>query len=147
MGWLLLFLALIVGTFFLLKDGINSNFGMFLDHLVKAAFVHFIIGTIVLFILILTIRKPWPSFLRINRSQWWIWTSGLLGVFIVISLIMIVSRIGVMVFFSLVIKGQVLASLFLDHYGLIEFNQYPFNFLRLDCVLFLLSGVVLIQIF
>jgi len=50
MGWLLLFLALIAGTFFLLQGGINSNLGMFLNHLVKAAFVPFVIGTIVLFI-------------------------------------------------------------------------------------------------
>jgi len=143
----LLFFALIAGTFFLLQAGINSNLGMFLDHPVKAAFVSFVVGTIVLFIWILTIRKPWPSFLSINRSQWWIWTGGLLGVFIVMISIMIAPRIGVTVFFSLVIKGQVLASLFLDHYGLIGFDQHPINFLRLVGVLFLLSGVVLVRIF
>jgi transporter family-2 protein len=48
---------------------------------------------------------------------------------------------------SLIIAGQMLASIFLDHFGIIGYPVHPLNIWRFVGVVLIVGGVVLIRIF
>jgi transporter family-2 protein len=48
---------------------------------------------------------------------------------------------------SLIIAGQMSASLFLDHFGWLGFQVHPVSGLKMLGVVLLLGGVVLIRLF
>ncbi len=72
------------------------------------------------------------------------YAGGLLGAVYVVGVIALAPRLGALLTFALVIAGQLLASLLLDHLGLL-YPRHPVNLPRLLGALLLLAGVVLIR--
>ena len=54
-------------------------------------------------------------------------------------------RIGALLLLSLTVAGQMVASIVVDHYGLLGFPQQPATLLRLLGVAFLVAGIVLVS--
>jgi transporter family-2 protein len=48
---------------------------------------------------------------------------------------------------ALVVAGQMLASLLLDHFGWLGYDLHPMNLWRLAGVILLVAGVVMIRMF
>ncbi len=82
-----------------------------------------------------------------SGSPWWVWTGGLLGVVFVLVSLGLVNRLGAAFLFALVVVGQMLASLVIDHYGLFGVSEHTVSPLRILGVMLLLGGVVLIRFF
>jgi bacterial/archaeal transporter family-2 protein len=96
-------------------------------------------------LLILALRDPVPAANLVTRVPWWAWGGGALGsVFIVLG-IFLVPQIGAATFFTLVIAGQMLASVAFDHFGWLGLTQRPVDASRLIGVALLIGGVVLIR--
>lgn len=145
MSWLLLVLALTAGVFLPLQAGINAQLRNYTGHPVIASFISFLVGTLVLLVIALVLRLPWPSQTGISNTPWWVWTGGALGAVFVFLTIVLADTLGAAVLVALIIAGQMLASVVLDHYGLVGFSRHPINPGRILGVLLLLSGVILIR--
>jgi transporter family-2 protein len=72
------------------------------------------------------------------------WLGGLTGVIYVVSSAALAARLGSAGWLSLVIAGQIVASLLLDHFGLVGFDARPVNALRVAGAFLLLAGVYLV---
>jgi len=83
----------------------------------------------------------------ISRHPWWIWSGGLLGAFLVASTVVLAPRLGAASMVALIVAGQMLASICLDHFGWIGYPVHPVSGLRMLGVFFLVGGVVLIRMF
>lgn len=87
-------------------------------------------------------RGTLPAF---NAVPVWAWFGGALAAYYLVSSLVAIPKLGVAAVFSLVIAGQVIASLALDTTGAFGVSQIPLSLSRIVGTALLLSGVILIQ--
>jgi transporter family-2 protein len=145
--WLLVLFALAAGGGFSVQSVVNYNLRVTVSDPVRAAFISFLTGTVILFVFSLAIPKRWPDPATLVNAPWWIWIGGIFGVAMVLSAILVAPRLGTAVFISLVVTGQLVASLLIDHYGFLGIARHPISIWRVCGAAFLLAGVVLIRRF
>jgi transporter family-2 protein len=137
-------MALLAGTAIALQTGVNSQLRVWLGNPMQSALVSFAVGTIALALYVLPQRQSW-TFTGEGNRPWWIWTGGLLGAYVVTALILLAPRLGASLLIALVVAGQMITALVLDHFGLLGFPQQRISLLRLLGGALLIVGVILIR--
>jgi bacterial/archaeal transporter family-2 protein len=89
-----------------------------------------------------TERGSLPAFDALPK---WAWFGGVLAVYYLVAALIAIPKLGAAAVFSLVIAGQMLASLVLDSTGAFGVTQIFLSPSRVLGTVFLLIGVVLIQ--
>jgi transporter family-2 protein len=145
MEGLLILFAFVAGALLVVQAGVNGQLGLRLGQPMLATLASFAIGTVALILYVLAARTPWPEVRTLTRYPWWVWTGGLLGCIYVLATVVLAPRLGAAMFISLVVAGQMVASLLLDHFGLIGFPERPITAARLLGAILLAVGVVLIR--
>ena len=145
--WPFILLAFVAGFMLPTQAGINMQLNQWSQSVILAAMISFAVGTIGLFVYALILRIPWPTMSTITHHPWWIWTGGLLGAFLVASTVVLAPRLGAASMLSLIVAGQMTASLALDHFGWLGYQVQPVSGLRILGVVLLVSGVALIRFF
>ena len=145
--WLYILLALAAGFCLPTQAGINTQLNLWSHSTILTATISFAVGTIVLAVYTLILRVPWPTGEAVTHYPWWIWTGGFLGAFLVASTVVLAPRLGAASMMSLIIAGQMFASLFLDHFGWLGYQVQPASGLRMLGMALLVGGVVLIRLF
>ncbi len=143
--WIFLLIGLLAGAVAPVQAGVNAQLRQFSGHAVWTALASFTIGTLSLLAYFLIARLPWPETASLGRAPWWAWLGGLLGAYYVLSAVVVAPRLGAAVLVALIIAGQLIVALALDHFGLVGYPQHPVNLARVVGALFLLIGVILIQ--
>jgi transporter family-2 protein len=145
LGFLSALLVIGAGVSFVMQQAVNADLRTTLNSAAWAGFVSYLGGTLCMLLLALAMRQSVPLGGEILRSNWWAWTGGFFGaVYIAIS-ILLVPRLGTAVFLSLLVAGQMLASLVFDHYGLFGVPRHSADPSRLLGALLLIGGVILIR--
>jgi len=146
---MLAFIILAVAAGFCLptQAGINAQLNLWCRSPVLAAAISFAVGTLSLVVYGLIIRVPWPAGDTVVRYPWWIWSGGVLGAFFVASCVFLAPRLGAAPMVGLIVTGQMLTSILLDHFGWLSYELHPISALRMLGVVFLIGGVVLIRLF
>jgi bacterial/archaeal transporter family-2 protein len=138
-------LAIAAGFCLPTQAGINSRLNIWAQSPVLAAAISFGVGTAALIVYAIILRVPLPAISSARQYPWWIWSGGFLGAFLVAATIVLAPRLGAASMIALVVSGQMLASVVLDHYGLIGYTVHPINAWRICGMLLLVGGVVLIR--
>ena len=147
MNYFWILLALIAGFTLPTQAGINAQLQThWAKHPALASLVSVAVGTICLTVYCLFMRIPLPS-LAGSTTQWWHWVGGALGAVFVTAVTFLAPRLGAVTMVGLVIAGQMLASVILDHYGLLGFSQKPLNVMRIVGIMMLIGGVLLVRRF
>jgi transporter family-2 protein len=141
----LMFLVFLAGAILPIQAGFNIQIGRTVQQPVFAAFASFLIGTIALFIYLLSVKFNFSSITATQSVSPIFWTAGILGAFYVASVIIIAPKLGTALTFSLIVRGQMIISLILDHFGLLGFSIKEINWQRILGVVFLVLGVLLIR--
>ncbi len=147
MRYFLMLLAITVGCLLPIQASINAKLGTFLKAPIMAALVNFIVGGFILLIVIIGTRTPNNILLAIKEAPAYAWVGGLMGSIYVTSIIFLVPRLGAALSFGLIIAGQMVFSLALDHFGFFGVTVQPVNWGRIMGVLLIFAGIVLIQKF
>lgn len=142
---LLLFFAVVAGSLLPIQAGINAQLAKNLGHPLLAASVSFTLGTLTLLLYTFVFHIPLPSLSRAMQAPWYLWTGGFLGVIYLTATIILAPLLGAATMVGLIVVGQMLASITLDHFGLIGFPVHPFGFWRAVGTIFLIVGMILIQ--
>lgn len=140
-------LALIAGACAPTQAGINSQLGSVMGTPSLAAMISFMIGALGLTAYVLVAGVSWPPIRTFTEIPWWMWTGGLMGAFLVFVSIILAPKLGAATTLGLMIAGQMLTSLVLDHFGIVGYEEHPTNIWRITGVCLLLAGVVLIKKF
>ena len=138
-------IAVVAGIALPFQAGINGQLRMYLQHPLRATLGNFVVGSLLLFVLTLFIRQPWPALSDALRGPWWMWLGGALGTLYVVSAIVVLPRLGASVTFALVVSGQMIASLAIDRFGLFGLTPTPLTLVRAVGALMIVSGVYLLQ--
>ena len=113
---------------------------------VNAAFVSFAVGTAALGILAVILQAK-PDLEASRALPWYAWVGGLYGAIFVVAAAWGVPRLGVATTITLMVAGQLLLSLFLDHFGAFGAPQHPISLGRLAGVALVLAGVLMVRRF
>ena len=140
-------LAIVSGAVLPIQAGLNTKMGKAVGDPVYAAFISFLVGSVGLFIYSLATKVDLGQVTNAQSVDWTVWTAGLLGAFYVAAVIILVPKIGVALTFGLVVTGQMVLSLVLDHFGLLGVPLHHINWQRIVGVLLLIGGVLLIRNF
>ena len=147
MLWAYLLLALAAGAMLPFQAGINAELAHWVNSPFRAAFVSFLVGTLVLLVVAALVFKPLPSWTRLGDAPWWVWLGGALGAIYVTGAIISAPKLGAATLVALVVAGQALASLAVDHFGWVGFEENPISVGRIGGMLLIAAGVVLVRIF
>ena len=141
----LLLLAIFIGCLLPVQTGVNAQLRTFLGDPLATALVSFIVGTAALLAAVVCLRIPVPFVEAWAQSNWWQWTGGLLGAIYIAIVVVLAPRLGAGTTVATVVGGQMVASIVLDHFGLVGFPEHPISALRLLGAGLVMLGVLLIQ--
>lgn len=139
----LLMLGLAGGVALASQAGVNSQLRQYLHSPYQAAFFSFLVGTLVLGMVVLLQSQTRIQWQEIMGVPVWLWVGGLLGAFGVSVSIILAPRLGAVNLTIVIVCGQLLAALVLDHFGWLGFEKHPINWQRISGVLLVIAGLVL----
>lgn len=140
----LLALPLLAGSMLTLQAGINGQLAKSLNGVLAASVVSFAVGSTALLVLAL-VNRDLPNWPALKTLTWWEWSGGLLGAFFIATAAFAGTRIGALLFMTLVLSGQLGMAVLLDHKGWAGFSESPFTTGKAMGLALIISGVWLIR--
>ena len=143
--YFLLFVALVAGAVLPVQTAVNNKMAVTVGSPVLGALVSFAVGTLSILIYSIASGESLASVPDSKDAPLIAWIGGLLGAFFVTSTIILLPRIGVAMTISLIIAGQMITALIMDHFGLLGLEVRQISFLRVMGMILISLGVVLIR--
>ena len=142
---LLALLAAGAGACIALQATANTRFRANLDSPAYAAFLS-ICGTfITACTFMLLLRPSTPSAGAVRQMEWWNWVGGPLGALIVLAGATLTRQLGAAAFIALVVGGQLLCSMLLDHFALMGLKEAPITPGRAFGAVLVVAGVMCVK--
>jgi transporter family-2 protein len=138
-------LAVAAGISIVIQQALNANLRHALDSAAWSGFASYFVGVICMALLAIALRDPVPSAAVASRIPWWAWSGGLFGAIFIGLAIYLVPVLGAATFISVLIAGQMIASITFDHFGWLGLEQRTIDLPRLAGAALLIAGVVLIR--
>lgn len=145
MTWLYLFHALVAGMLVPVQTGLNAMLARHVGGPALSALISFLVGTVVLVAYLVVLRTPVPAWSALSAAPLWLYLGGVVGAFFVTSATLLAPKLGAATLLALIIAGQMIASVIIDHYGMLGFAQHSVTHWKLLGVALLIAGVVLIR--
>jgi transporter family-2 protein len=145
--YLYMLIALLAGAMMPTQAATNNKMAAFVDSPILAALVSFAVGTLALFAYVLLTGIPVGDLAGLKNAPPVAWIGGFLGAFFVAAAVTLVPRLGVAMTFSLIIAGQMVVTLVIDHFGLLGVPVKEVSLIRVGGILLITAGVVLIRKF
>ena len=133
----LLPLAMGIGIAMSIQTAINSQLREYVHSPLQAALLSFLVGTIVLAIFVFFQSTPKLTMYHLGQIPWFLWLGGCLGVYAISLSIYTAPQLGFLTLSALIIFGQIMMSMLLDHFGWLGVEKTTLNWQRL------LGGVVI----
>lgn len=145
MAWPHVMLAVAAGAMLPLQAAINARLARLVGSPLWAAGISGLVLTAVLALLAGVALRAGPRTEGLGGAPWWVWTGGLCGAVVLSATTAIAPRLGTAGMIALVMAGQVLCSLVLDHYGALGLPVLPISAKRLAAAALLLAGAALMR--
>jgi transporter family-2 protein len=146
-NYFFIILAILAGMVMPTQAAINNKLAEYVESPILSAFISFAVGTLALFLYILAAGIPLGNLVNAKNAPLVAWLGGILGAFFVTATVVLVPKIGVALTFSLIIAGQMLVTLVIDHFGVFGVPEKPVSVLRVVGAALITIGVVLIRKF
>jgi transporter family-2 protein len=142
-------LTVVAGAAAALQPGVNIRFGEIAGHRLYGAVLNFGVGLLAMIVA----RRVWSRFERvgapdvaaIRRGPWWMWIGGACGAYFVVMAVLMGERFGNTNFFAAMVGGQLITSLFIDHFGGMGLAKVRINPARVFGALLIGAGMVAIK--
>lgn len=142
---LLMVITAVTGALLPIQAGVNSRLGKISGGPVTAAFISFLVGTVLLAAYILISKKQTLHWSSLQTASVWLFTGGVIGAFYVSASTSIIPTLGTALTFSLIISGQLIAAMIIDHFGWLGMEVKEINIGKLTGAALLIAGVILIR--
>ncbi len=143
--WLIL-VAVAVGGLVPFQSSINAHLGQFVKSPLQATLINFLGGVLILLIILLLFYKnPFPSITEIKQIPWYLFFGGLFGVTFVTTVVILTPKIGITNMLAGAMVGQLILSAVIDHFGLLNIPVHPISWQRALGICMLIGGIALTQ--
>ena len=145
--YFLLLLALLAGAMLPTQAAVNNRLAMAVESPVIAALISFVVGTLGLAAYVILSGGSFAEIASAKNAPPVAWTGGLIGAFFVASVVILLPRLGVAMTFSLIVAGQMILTLAIDHFGLLGVPVRPMTLARVAGVALVIAGVIIVRKF
>lgn len=142
--WIII--AFVSGAFLPIQAGLNNRMGKAIDSPVHASLISFIVGALAV-LLYSIITKQHVAWVGLRNAPVYVFMAGILGAFYVTSIILAFPQIGPAMTFGIIVAGQMIMSVLLDHFNILVAQQHAVNVWKLLGVVLIVTGVVIIRKF
>ena len=140
-------LALVSGVCLAMQVAINAGLSRAVGHPIIAALISVCVTAACLVVAMVMLRIAAPARAALGGVAPWAWSGGALGALYLTFTITAVPRLGAAIVVAVIIAGQLLTSLLLDHIGAFGLPEHGVSPLRVVGAVALVAGVVLIRFF
>ncbi|KWV55542.1 hypothetical protein AS156_05665 [Bradyrhizobium macuxiense] len=144
-AWFLYLLALGAGISVSVQQVLNGNLRSALNSPAWAGFVSYLGGLLTMAVVLVVLREPAPSLKLVTATPWWAWSGGILGGVFILLMILLLPSLGAATLLALVVAGQMLAGIAMDHFGVFGLPPHPVSVSRLIGIALVIGGVLLIR--
>ena len=145
--YLYILMALAAGAMMPTQAATNNKMAEAVGSPILSAFLSFVVGTVALLFYVLASGVSLGSLASVKDAPPIAWAGGLFGAFFVTAGVTLVPRLGVAMTFSLLIAGQMIVTLIIDHFGLLGLPVKEVSMARVAGIVLIAAGVVLIRKF
>ncbi len=131
----------LAGATLAVQVGMNATMRNHIGSPMAAALANFAVGTIFLFLAVSLGRGNLAGLAQAGTAPWWTWGAGILGGLYIAASAAIGPTLGGATFLALIVAGQVVTALVLDHYGLLGFPVRPLDAWRLTGAFLVVGGM------
>ena len=142
--YLLLPLSLLLGLSLASQAGVNAQLRLALNSPIQAAFISFLVGTVILGVIAFAQGLPWFKAGAMAALPWWAWAGGFLGAFNIAMAVFLAPKLGALVLTTSVVCGQIIASLVLDQNGWLGYPKLELSIGRIAGAALIVAGVLLV---
>ena len=141
---LFLAIAFLVGALITVQVGANTRLKEAFGEVLPAVIISSSVGVLILAGVALIGRASWPSAATLAGVPWWGWLGGVLGAVYAIATVLLARTLGAATLTALVVTGQLVCSVALDHFGALGFTEHAVSVGRVVGCLLMVGGIVLI---
>ncbi|HVX52760.1 MAG TPA: DMT family transporter [Chitinophagaceae bacterium] len=138
-------LPVLAGIAITVQSGINAQLRAAVNNPLLAAFISFLGGTITLGLLLVFSKNTIPALSSFSAINWYKFTGGLLGVFVVTTALLSVQQIGASNMFVLIIAGQLITAVLMDNFGVLGLQQNNITIQKIIGILLVVAGAYLVN--
>jgi transporter family-2 protein len=138
-------LAIGAGVSVATQQVLNGSLRTSLGSPAWAGFFSYLGGLLTMVVVLFALGEQLPSWKAVTGTPWWAWSGGVLGGVFILLVILLLPSLGAATLIALVVAGQMLLTITLDHFGAFGLTPHPVSLLRLLGAVLLIGGVVLIR--
>jgi bacterial/archaeal transporter family-2 protein len=147
MKWFAFLFAFVAGAFISIQAGSNTQLKKAFGDPMPAVVVNYLLGVTSVLLYSLATRVSIPTLQQASHAPWWSWLGGVFGVLYGLAAVMLGSQMGAGTLMALVVSGQLVCSVVLDHFGWIGFDPHPAGVWRIMGCILMMAGLALIARF
>ncbi len=145
MNALLIIAAFVTGILVPLQLAFNAQLGQVTRNPYTAALIVFLIGAVVLGITVLATRQDLPTGAALAKAPPTVWLGGVIATIYILAIVWVTPRLGVAPTAVLIICGQLVMAVVLDHLGAFGAERLPLSWLKAGGVALVIAGAVAIR--
>jgi len=126
------------------QTGSNARLKEAFGEALPAVIVSSSLGVILLIAVTLSARTPWPSLSSLAGGPWWGWLGGAVYA---VATVLLARELGAAPLTALVVTGQLVCSVVLDHFGWVGFTEHTAGLGRIAGCVLMVGGFLLIARF
>lgn len=143
---LLILAAIVSGAVVPFQAGANAVLGRTLGHPLWGTAISLCVSFACILPVMLLARVEMPALSNLAQAPRWIWIGGIVGVVYITGALVLAPKLGAAGFITAAIAGQMLASVIIDHWGLVGLPQKPASLPRLAGLGLIILGLIVMQL-
>jgi transporter family-2 protein len=136
--------SFIAGALVTLQIGSNAKLKEALGGPLPAVIASSSLGVALLVAAMLVMQVPWPSAGRLTAAPLAAWLGGIFGAVYAIVTVILARHVGAATLIALLVTGQLLCSVVVDHFGVLGFEPRPATLWRVAGCGLMVGGFFLI---
>jgi transporter family-2 protein len=137
-------LALITGALIPIQAATNSTFSKSIGNPIITGLMVFGVGLIGMLLFVLFSRTAFPTVQELSSAPLYGYLGGIIVALYVVMITILVPRIGVGPAIGLIVTGQIICAVVIDHFGLFQVAVQPIGIKRATGLLLMIFGVYLV---
>ncbi|HWA35889.1 MAG TPA: DMT family transporter [Cyclobacteriaceae bacterium] len=140
-----LVLALITGALIPVQAATNTVFSKSIGNPYITGLMVFIVGLIGMIVFILLSRTPLPARQQLVSAPMYGYLGGIIVATYVVMITILTPRIGVGPAIALIVTGQIICAVTIDHFGFFNVAVRQVSIARIAGVLMMIGGIYLVM--
>lgn len=137
--------ALIIGASIPLQVALNSQLSGVSGSPLTSSFIAFAMGALALGLMWLAFRPAVPPLRAFAEAPPSAWFGGVLAAGYLVSVVSVAPRLGIGLTTCLILVGQLVTALAIDHFGAFGAPQQAINLWRVGGLALMVAGVVVVK--